>query len=431
MNNTRVAVIGGGYAGMSAAVELSRHDLDVTVFESSATLGGRARAIEAGLSNGRHILMGAYTETLRLLRFLGVSPRLLWRIPFVVSTPGRMRMEASSMPAPFGPVLAILRARGLRGEDRLALFRLLKHLGVLRHTQHPDSTVSLLLTTTRQTALLRELLWEPFCLAALGTTTERASAQAFTHALQDLIKSASSSELLIPRVDMSELLPVPATLYLSRHGNAVRTLTSIERIRLDANRFVLDGDNWEGSHYSHVIVATQADAARRLLADFETLILLREQLARLETEAITTVYLAYQAEVSLPDPIIQVSGSIVRNLIDCGTRKDGTSLLAGVIRTKAAHLGKADDAFVLETHWVLELMHPRLPLPCWNKVVTERKAAYPSTPDVVRPRTITAVRNLLLAGDYVESPCPANIESAVRSGLAAAHQILRGIGRPV
>ena len=65
MNDTRVAIIGAGYAGMAAAVELVRMGLDVTVFESSRVLGGRARVVEKDgyrLDNGQHILLGAYTE---------------------------------------------------------------------------------------------------------------------------------------------------------------------------------------------------------------------------------------------------------------------------------------------------------------------------------------------------------------------------------
>ena len=76
----RVAVIGAGYAGLSAAVELARAGVDVTVFESSRVMGGRARMVEVeghSLDNGQHILLGAYTETLRLLRFLKVNPKRL------------------------------------------------------------------------------------------------------------------------------------------------------------------------------------------------------------------------------------------------------------------------------------------------------------------------------------------------------------------
>ena len=79
-----VAVIGGGYAGMAAAVTLAERGIPVTVFEAARTLGGRARRVEhrdLALDNGLHILIGAYGETLRLMRLVGADPdRLLLRL---------------------------------------------------------------------------------------------------------------------------------------------------------------------------------------------------------------------------------------------------------------------------------------------------------------------------------------------------------------
>ena len=66
----RVAVIGGGWAGMAAAVELATQNIAVTVFETAQTLGGRARRVVshgANLDNGLHILIGAYSETVRVI----------------------------------------------------------------------------------------------------------------------------------------------------------------------------------------------------------------------------------------------------------------------------------------------------------------------------------------------------------------------------
>ena len=79
------AVIGGGWAGCSAAVELARAGFKVTLFEAARTLGGRARLVEmqgAQLDNGQHILLGAYAETLRMLALVGVDPaRALLTLP--------------------------------------------------------------------------------------------------------------------------------------------------------------------------------------------------------------------------------------------------------------------------------------------------------------------------------------------------------------
>ena len=75
-----VAIVGGGYAGFAAAVTLARGGARVTLFEASRVLGGRARVVETDgqrVDNGQHILLGAYSETLRLLRLVGVRPSVL------------------------------------------------------------------------------------------------------------------------------------------------------------------------------------------------------------------------------------------------------------------------------------------------------------------------------------------------------------------
>lgn len=73
----RVAVIGGGWAGIAAAVELTAAGAETTLFEAGRALGGRARGVEIDgrqLDNGQHILLGAYRETLALMRRVGADP---------------------------------------------------------------------------------------------------------------------------------------------------------------------------------------------------------------------------------------------------------------------------------------------------------------------------------------------------------------------
>src|SRR5512134_1682839 len=97
-----VAVVGGGYAGMAAAVTLAERGVPVTVFEAARTLGGRARRVEhrdIALDNGLHILVGAYSETLRLMRLVGADPeRLLLRLPLTWRIHDRFALRAAGLP---------------------------------------------------------------------------------------------------------------------------------------------------------------------------------------------------------------------------------------------------------------------------------------------------------------------------------------------
>lgn len=425
----RIAIIGAGYAGLAAAVELTRAGLDVTVFEASRVMGGRARVVEKDgyrLDNGQHILLGAYTETLKLLRFLGVSPQRLRSFPLVLHAPGRLTLRAARLPAPFHLGVGVLRCREFTWADRIALLRLMRYLQRRRYVLREDFPVSILLEKTRQTPRLIELVWEPLCLAALNTPLADASAQVFATVLRDSVGArANASEIQIPRIDLSELLPVPAGVYLGSRGRAIHTSTPIKRIVQREDGFHLQGAPLGLAPFSHVIVAVAPYHASALLENFDELRQLRSQIDKLPHEPITTVYLAYDEDIHLPEPMLEISGSFVQWLFDRGQITGDKGLLAGVISASGPHTGLSREELALQMHQAVEALIPRLKAPRWSTVITERRATFACRPGIIRPLALTPVKNLLLAGDYVDSPYPATIEAAVRSGLNAARQVLR------
>ncbi|HEX8882952.1 MAG TPA: FAD-dependent oxidoreductase, partial [Noviherbaspirillum sp.] len=171
MTGPRVAVVGGGWAGCAAAVELATRGACVTLYEASRTLGGRARVISShgrALDNGQHILLGAYKETLRLLRLIGVAEdSVLLRLPLQMCYPDGTGMTfiAPRLPAPWHVGLALLRARGLRHADRMALARFSSAARWMGWQLNRDCTVEELLQRHDQTDTLVRLMWRPLCLA--------------------------------------------------------------------------------------------------------------------------------------------------------------------------------------------------------------------------------------------------------------------------
>ncbi|MGE5622254.1 MAG: NAD(P)-binding protein, partial [Bacillota bacterium] len=129
-NARQIAVVGGGWAGCAAAVELAHAGHAVTLFEAARVLGGRARRVDLGdmtLDNGQHILLGAYTETLRLMRMVGIDAgKALLRLPLQMRYPphsGTMDFVTPRLPAPLHVLLGLMRANGLARADKLALAR--------------------------------------------------------------------------------------------------------------------------------------------------------------------------------------------------------------------------------------------------------------------------------------------------------------------
>jgi squalene-associated FAD-dependent desaturase len=433
---TAVAIIGAGYAGLACAVELARHDVEVTVFERSRTLGGRARIVRKHgqtIDNGQHLLIGAYTELARLLRLTGVSPRQIKNLPLTLHIPGQIRLRAAALPAPLHLLMGLIRAKGLGWRERFAIAALLRHLKRRRFQLPAEMTVAGLLTDCRQPFRLRNLLWEPLCLATLNTPVHEASAQIFANVLRDTLAAASNtaSELLIPRVDLSELFPVPAARYLATRNGNILTGNAITAVTPKDGGFLLAGAPGHRI-WQQVVIATAPYHAATLLSSTEACPELAAQIAALPSEAITTITLAFGSGVSLPAPMIGLTDGPAQWAFDQGQISDSDSegLIAAVISVHRLG-GKGRDELIPAVLTQLERALGRsLPPPQWTRIITEKRATIACRPGVIRPGIATPLPGLWLAGDYIESEYPATLESAVRSGVRCAREIMAGAKHP-
>ena len=308
MKPTSVAVIGAGWAGCAAAVELARRGAKVVLFEAARVAGGRARRIDYHgqvLDNGQHILLGAYRDTLRMMTQVGLEPsQLLLRLPLQMRYPegsGGMDLVAPRLPAPMHMVLGVLRAQGLSMADKLSLARFASAARWMGWQLNVDCTVTELLERFDQTDRLTRLMWRPLCIAALNTPPERASAKVFLVVLRDSLGAGrSASDMLLPRVDLSALFPDAALAWLQRHGGKVITGARVSALHAEGDDWVI-GVGGHAQRVRHVVIATAPSHAQALLDDLDP------GLARamnFDYEAITTCYLQYAPEVTLPSPLL-------------------------------------------------------------------------------------------------------------------------------
>ena len=437
----RVAVVGGGWAGCAAAVELAGRGCEVTLFEAARTLGGRARGVEAHgrtLDNGQHILLGAYRESLKLLRRVGVDPAAaLLRLPLQMRYPDTqagMHFVAPRLPAPLHMLVALLRARGLERADKLALARFNTTARWMGWQLHNDCSVAELLHRFDQTERLIRLLWTPLCLAALNTPPERASAKVFLAVLRDSLGARrAASDMLLPRLELGALFPTAAARWIERHGGVVRSGAKVTALAQADGRWQLQatgqavGGDWRGA-FDAVVLATPAPQAAALLRPLPQLADLAAQLDAFEFEPIATVYLQYAPEVGLALPFCALlddpaAGRWGQFAFDRGQLDAGQAGLLSVV-ISAAGAAAALDQDQLASSTAAQLAdafgRPELKTPLWTRVITEKRATFACAPGLVRPPNATALDGLTLAGDYTAGEYPATLESAVQSGLAAA-----------
>jgi len=422
----RIAVIGGGWAGCAAAVELAARDAAVTLYEASRTLGGRARVVRMQdklLDNGQHIMLGAYRETLRLMRHLGIAEEsALLRLPLQMCYPdgAGMRFVAPRLPAPLHVGVALLRAHGLSRADKMALARFSTAARWMGWQLNQDCSVSELLARFDQTERLAQLMWRPLCIAALNTPPERASAQVFLHVLRDSLGARrAASDMLLPRVDLSALFPVRAAAYLESRGGKVALGAAVDTLGRE-------GEGWriDGASFDAVVVATPPAQAAALLAPHAP----EAGIPEFEWESITTVYLQYAASVRLSRPFFALvdqpdAGHWGQFVFDRGQlNADDAGLLAVVISASGPALDTGNGSLppLVATQIAQVLRRPELAAPLWTRVISEKRATFACTPGLQRPPNDVGVNGLALAGDYTASEYPATLESAVRSGVAAA-----------
>lgn len=418
----QVAIIGGGWSGLAAAVEAVDAGHQVTLYEAARSLGGRARSLPLTLpdgrvtpvDNGQHILIGAYRQTLGLMAKLGVDPRTVFEAqPLDLRDLDGHGLQLPAWPAPLDAAWGIARARGWSWADKRAL--LATTLGWRARGFRCRSTASVADLCAKLPAPVMQGLIEPLCVSALNTPPEQASGQVFLRVLNDALFGEGwgdwgASWLLLPKAPLGELLPEPAARWLSGRGATLRLGHRISLLAQTATGWQVDGDAFDA-----VVLACPSWDAIRLLQDNAVAApswLL--QAHALRHEAITTVYAV--TERRLPRPMVALRsgpGEPAQFVFDRGQLGGPAGLLAFVV--SASHG---------EREMVERLVMAQADALGWDEAeplltVVERRATFACTPGLERPGPQVAER-LWACGDWVAGPYPATLEGAVMSGRHAA-----------
>jgi len=412
----RLAVIGGGWAGLAAAVAARAAGHRPTVLEAARQLGGRARALAASgadgsalrLDNGQHILAGAYGQTLRLMRTVGVAPeRALLRLPLALRYPDGGGLALPPWPAPLDAAAGVALARGWSAADKWSLWRTARRWRAGGFDCDPATSVEDLCEGLGRTVF--KGLVEPLCVSALNTPASRASGQVFLRVLRDTLFAPGGSNLLLPREDLGSLFPDAAARWLREHGCEVATAQRVGRI-------VRDGTGWQvdARPFDAVLLACPPAEAARLIEDSAPAAAGWAALARgLRHEAIATVYAS--GGPRLPLPMLALRGgprAPAQFVFDRSQLGGPAGLLAFVVSACPPEHEQIESAVLRQAHdlgW-----RGVAPL----RTVVEKRATFACTPGLQRPPARIAP-GLLACGDYVQGPYPATLEGAVRSALEA------------
>jgi squalene-associated FAD-dependent desaturase len=439
--SSRVAVVGGGLAGLAAGCALANSGFRVTLFERRPYLGGRASSYQHPgtgevVDNCQHVLLGCCTNLIQFYERLGVESKIRWfdRLTFLEPGGRASVIAQSKLPAPFHNAPAFLRAACLNLSDKLAIGTAMAALApvVPRDT---GETFLKWLHRHRQTERAIERFWKPVLVSALNEELGRVSVPYAAQVVREsFLKSAAAGRMGVPTVPLTELYSVAGN-YITARGGEIRFRSSVESYQAepDGVKLLVSG---EETSFDFVVSAVPFDVLSRILPQTPAAEPLRQVLARFETSPITGIHLWFDRQITDLDHAVLLDRTIqwmFHKSKLLGRNENGTSSYVELVVSSSKTLVEKSRAEIIE----LALAELREFFPgardanlVKSTVIKEIHATYSPRPgvDVYRPRPVTVWPRVFLAGDWTATGWPATMEGAVRSGYMAAESVARVAG---
>ncbi len=443
--NHDLLVIGGGWAGIAAAVEATRRGRRVTLVEAHAYLGGRARSFVdrttgEEIDNGQHVVMGCYHAFLQTLTSMGVENvfrrQEATRVVFADLMGRRDVLDASKLPGRLGIAWGIMGLKHISLRGRLQALRLARRIS----SQTFDSTGLTCLELLRregQTDDAIARLWEPLILATLNAPMRSAAASLLVSVLRRaFFGSKSDGSIYIPRTGLSALSE-PLTTWLEYHGGSVVLSTTVDSFLLDGDavKGVVLSNGFEETVVDIICAIPQRSVLRLLEASITGNARPHDVYAEVEFSPIISVFLWYDF-AWMTDEFVAALGTTVQWVFN---RRLLVPTSPDILRRYPGHVSvtvsAASELAIEPIDTIIEACDRELRMlfsamqdaKLLHGIVVKEKQATPLiTPvnEARRPSATTAWTNVALAGDWTDTGLPATLEGAALSGLRAVDLLI-------
>ena len=440
----RPLVIGGGFAGLAAGVQLAARQLRPIVLEARPHLGGRAysftdAATGEQVDNGQHAMMGCYAHALAFFDRIGASRKLVRQPNLRVAMAERGRgagvIACAPLPGPLHMVSGVLGYRLLRRRERwralLGGVRIL-HMYRRAHAGLAATTVARLLDRLGQSAHAQASFWNPVAIATLNEAPTLASAAPFAAVLaRAFFGSRRDSQFVLPGVGLSELYTEDARRFIESRGGQVEVRAAVAQLEVATGR----------------IASVALRDGRRIATDACIAAVPPQSLAPLIPEPLRAEAPFRALGNFLGSPIVSIHLWLDRAVFEpdfLGLIGTTTQWCFNRSALRGEHNGgQSLSAVISAGHEVVEWDNARIAATAIDDlravvpaartaevvrsvVVRERNATISSTPaaERLRPPARTAIDNFFLAGDWTATGLPPTIESAVASGDRAAELLV-------
>jgi squalene-associated FAD-dependent desaturase len=419
-------VIGSGLAGMSAAAYLSRSGVQVEVLEASPKPGGRAYSFkdnETGtlIDNGQHILMGCYNETLNFFKLIGAGDNFIYqdgiKVNFIKENFNLCPLQASRLLYPLNLLSALLKYKALSVEDRLVLLKFFIKLPFIMQKNIRDLSVYDWLKKENQNENIRKAFWEILAVGALNTNIKEASAATFLIILNEIFfRGNKAAAIILPKFGLSESYCANALNFIEEWNGKINFLEQVTEIKVA-------GDNVEEivtskrnlNSFDFVISAVPLYALKKFFTG-----LISVNNLDLQYSSIISIHI-WLRENKLREDFYGLINSPVHWIFN---HHDHITL---VISDADELVDKSkEEIFNIALSELEKYIKTGKDNIISYKIIKEKRATFVPSKEILnsRPEQITQINNFFLAGDWVNTGLPSTIESAVKSGRAAAELII-------
>lgn len=434
-----VTVIGGGVAGLAVSVFLTEKGFKVTLLEASPKFGGRAYSFfdkdkNQFFDNGQHILAGWYKNTFEYLKIIGSYDKLNFQkeleVNFISTNKKIYKLRCSDAKPPMNLIRGLLKFRAFGLKDKFALKNIKKLLTEVNNYETNFVNVRELLTGINQTSNLIKYFWEPFTLAVFNTRLENISVKIFLNVLRKGFNGKSNSTLVIPDVNLNELLIDDALKYFGKNNSEVYINKRVSQFIVNdkAEKIILeDGSEIISDYY---VSAVPFFAFKKLL-DEKVYYENNFKSELIKSSGIVSIHLFFDENIPeemIPDNSFGMTGLIgtIVQWIFKRSNRHLSLVISGTDNLQITEMNSEEIYKLCLTDLNQTINGFEKIIISGYKVIKEKRATFipDSEGDNLRPSQKTKYRNLFIAGDWTDTGLPATIESALTSAKLCSDLIV-------
>lgn len=437
---TKCLIIGGGFAGLSAACFLAGKGIKVHLLEASPKLGGRAYSfthknqndaaypLEVDkVDNGQHILMGCYKNTIEFLKLIGAENKISFqknlKVNFVDEGGEIHILDASNLFYPLNLLNGILKYPAIDFKERISILKLFLKLIFVNPQKYRNYSVADWLKEENQNERIIKSLWEILVIGTLNTTTVKASAEIFIKILKEIFFTGNkSSVIVLPAQDLSEMYCEDSKNFIERNRGNISlservTGTEIENGQI--KKIITNKDVY--SDFDFIISTVPFHSFQKIINEPGAQ---NEPKIKMEYSPILTVHL-WLNENPFKENFYGLIDSKVHWLFNHG-------------RHITLVTSAADEFINLDDNEIMKIIYSELGkyFPIFYKnfvhnflILKEKRATFIPTVELtkLRYKLKFPYKNLIVAGDWTNTGLPSTIEGAVLSGRIAADSVFSNI----